>query len=112
MQVVVRQINGVSIVDMEGKITIGDGDVQLRETIDSLLELKHKKILLNMERIGYMDSSGVGQLMNCFSTTQEAGGQLKLLNLSSKIQDVLQITRLLALFDYYTEEEQAIQSFE
>jgi len=112
MQVVIRQKNGISIIDLEGKITIGEGDVVLRTTIDSLIELNETKILLNMERIGYMDSSGVGELMSCFTTTQEAGGQLKLLNLSTKIKDVLQITQLLALFDYFTDEQQAIESFD
>ena len=112
MHLIVRQKNGVSIVDLEGKITIGQGDVQLRETINSLIKMNQKKIILNMERVGYMDSSGVGELMGCFTTTQDAGGELKLLNLSSKIKDVLQITQLLALFDYYTDENEAVASFE
>jgi len=111
MNVVVRQKDGVNVLDLEGKLTIGEGDVLLRDTIESLLKLGETKILLNMERIGYMDSSGVGELMSCFNTTNEAGGQLKLLNLSSKIKDVLQITQLLALFDYHTDESKAVESF-
>jgi anti-sigma B factor antagonist len=111
MHVIVRQINGISILDLEGKITIGEGDVLLRETLDSLLKLNEKKFILNMERIGYMDSSGVGELMSCFSTISNAGGHLKLLNLSTKIKDVLQITQLLSLFEYFTDEHKALDSF-
>jgi anti-sigma B factor antagonist len=101
----------VVLLDLEGKLTIGEGDVQLRRQIERLLESGEKQLILNMERVHYMDSSGVGELMQAFTTVQASGGMLKLLNLSTKIKDILQLTQLLSLFEYFTDEDQAIASF-
>ncbi len=106
-----RQAGDVTILDMDGKITIGDGNVALRSAIRRLIEEGKKKILLNLGGVGYVDSSGIGELVSSYTTIQREGGQLKLLNLTQKIQDLLGITKLLTVFDTYTEEAQALNSF-
>jgi anti-sigma B factor antagonist len=106
-----RQAGDVTILDMDGKITIGDGNVALRSAIRRLIEEGKKKILLNLGGVGYVDSSGIGELVSSYTTIQREGGQLKLLNLTQKIQDLLGITKLLTVFDTYTDESQALNSF-
>jgi anti-sigma B factor antagonist len=106
-----RQAGDVTIVDLSGKITIGEGSVQLRESIRKALESGNKKILLNLGDVSYVDSSGIGELVSSYTTTSNQGGQLKLLNLTKKIQDLLMITKLLTVFEYYETEEAAIASF-
>ena len=106
-----RQAGDVTILDMDGKITIGDGNVALRSAIRRLIEEGKKKILLNLGGVGYVDSSGIGELVSSYTTIQREGGQLKLLNLTQKIQDLLGITKLLTVFDTYTEEAQALNSY-
>lgn len=111
MKVQRRDEGEVAILDLEGRITIGEGDVILREQIDQLLADGSRLILLNMARVSYMDSSGVGELLGCFQKVQEAQGTLKLLNISTKIKDLLQITQLLSVFEYFNEEAKALASF-
>ena len=106
-----RQAGDVTILDMDGKITIGDGNVALRSAIRRLIEEGKKKILLNVGGVGYVDSSGIGELVSSYTTIQREGGQLKLLNLTQKIRDLLGITKLLTVFDYYDEESEALNSF-
>jgi len=106
-----RQAGDVTILDMDGKITIGDGNVALRSAIRRLIEEGKKKILLNLGGVGYVDSSGIGELVSSYTTIQREGGQLKLLNLTQKIQDLLGITKLLTVFDTYNEESSALNSF-
>lgn len=106
-----RAKGDVSILDLSGKITIGAGSVQLRDTIRKLLEGNTKKILLNVGDVSYVDSSGIGELVNSFTNTSKAGGVLKLLNLTKKIQDLLAITKLLTVFETFTSEEEALNSF-
>ncbi|HEV2859489.1 MAG TPA: STAS domain-containing protein [Pyrinomonadaceae bacterium] len=106
-----RQAGDVTILDMDGKITIGDGNVALRSAIRRLIEEGKKKILLNLGGVGYVDSSGIGELVSSYTTIQREGGQLKLLNLTQKIQDLLGITKLLTVFDTYDEESKALNSF-
>jgi len=106
-----RQAGDVTILDMDGKITIGDGNVALRSAIRRLIEEGKKKILLNLGGVSYVDSSGIGELVSSYTTIQREGGQLKLLNLTQKIQDLLGITKLLTVFDTYTEEAQALNSY-
>lgn len=107
-----RQVGDVTILDMDGKITIGEGSVALRTAIRRLLEEGKKKILLNLAKVGYIDSSGIGELVSSYTAIgKEEGGQLKLLNLTQKLQDLLTITKLLTVFDVYEGEDDALGSF-
>jgi anti-sigma B factor antagonist len=106
-----RQVGEVTILDLSGKITIGEGSVQLRETVRKLLDENKKKILLNLGDVSYVDSSGIGELVSSYTTTNNNGGQLKLLNLTKKIQDLLMITKLLTVFETFDSEDAAVASF-
>ena len=106
-----RQAGDVTILDMDGKITIGEGSVALRGAVRRLIEEGKKKILLNLSNVGYVDSSGIGELVSSFTTVNREGGQLKLLNLTQKIRDLLAITKLLTVFDTYSAEAEALNSF-
>ena len=106
-----RQAGDVTILDMDGKITIGEGSVAVRSAVRRLIEEGKKKILLNLSGVGYVDSSGIGELVSSFTTINREGGQLKLLNLTQKIQDLLAITKLLTVFDVYEDESTALNSF-
>ena len=106
-----RQVGDVTVLDMDGKITIGEGSVALRTAIRRLLEEGKKKILLNLARVGYIDSSGIGELVSSYTAIGKENGQLKLLNLTQKLQDLLTITKLLTVFDVYESEEEALASF-
>jgi anti-sigma B factor antagonist len=106
-----RQAGDVTIIDLSGKITIGEGSVQLREAVRKALEEGKKKIILNLGDVSYVDSSGIGELVSSYTTTNNNGGQLKLLNLTKKIQDLLMITKLLTVFETFDNEAAAIQSF-
>lgn len=107
-----RTAGNVTILDLKGKITIGEGSVQLRETVRRLLEQGHKNILIDLGGVDYVDSSGIGELVSCYTTTKNQGGQLKLLNLTKKIQDLLSITKLLTVFETYDDESEALKSFQ
>ena len=106
-----RQAGDVTILDMDGKITIGEGSVAVRSAIRKLLEEGKKKILLNVAGVGYVDSSGIGELVSSYTTINREGGQLKLLNLTQKMEDLLGITKLLTVFDTYEDEASALNSF-
>ncbi|MCU0239090.1 MAG: STAS domain-containing protein [Pyrinomonadaceae bacterium] len=106
-----RQAGDVTILDMDGKVTIGEGSVALRNKIRSLLGEGKKKILFNMSGVGYVDSSGIGELVSSFTAVNKEGGTLKMLNLTQKIQDLLAITKLLTVFDVYENEGEALSSF-
>ena len=106
-----RQAGDVTVLDMSGKITIGEGSVALRTAIRRLLEEGKKKILLNLAGVGYIGSSGIGELVSSFTAINKDGGQLKLLNLTQKLQDLLAITKLLTVFDVYDKESEALNSF-
>jgi anti-sigma B factor antagonist len=106
-----RQAGDVTVLDMSGKITIGEGSVALRAAIRRLLEESKKRILLNLAGISYVDSSGIGELVSSYTAINKEGGQLKLLNLTQKIQDLLTITKLLTVFDVYDSEADALNSF-
>ena len=106
-----RQAGDVTILDLEGKITIGEGSVSLRTAIRRLIEEGKKKILLNLAGVSYVDSSGIGELVSSYTTINREGGQLKLLKLTQKIKDLLTITKLLTVFDVYDDESQALNSF-
>jgi anti-sigma B factor antagonist len=106
-----RQAGDVTILDLNGKVTIGEGSVALRTIIRRLLGEGKKNILLNLGGVGYVDSSGIGELVSSFTAVQKEGGSLKMLNLTQKIQDLLAITKLLTVFDVYENEGDALAGF-
>ncbi|PYS52992.1 MAG: anti-sigma factor antagonist [Acidobacteria bacterium] len=106
-----RQAGDVTILDMDGKVTIGEGSVALRTAIRRLLEENKKKILLNLGKVGYIDSSGIGELVSSYTAINKENGQLKLLNLTTKLKDLLGITKLLTVFDVYENESDALSSY-
>jgi anti-sigma B factor antagonist len=106
-----RQAGDVTILDLDGKITIGEGSVALRNAIRRLLGEGKNKILLNLGSVGYIDSSGIGELVSSVTAVNKESGQLKLLNLTQKIQDLLAITKLLTVFDTFDDEGDALGSF-
>ena len=105
------QIGGVTIVDISGRIVLGEESAALRNLVGELLDKGHKKILFNLGDVDYIDSSGLGHLVSAFSSVQKKGGELKLLNLTKKVQDVMQITRLYTVFDITDDEAAAVKSF-
>ncbi|HEV2800226.1 MAG TPA: STAS domain-containing protein [Pyrinomonadaceae bacterium] len=111
LNIVERQAGDVTVLDMSGKITIGEGSVALRSAIRRLIDEGKKKILLNLSQVSYVDSSGIGEFVASFTAIGREGGQLKLLNLTQKIQDLLAITKLLTVFDTYDDESSALNSF-
>ncbi|MEK6301157.1 MAG: STAS domain-containing protein [Acidobacteriota bacterium] len=106
-----RQAGDVTILDLSGKITIGEGSVQLREAVRRMLDEGKKKILLNLGDVSYVDSSGIGELVSSYTTTGNNGGQLKLLNQTKKIHDLLTITKLVTVFETHDNEQTAVASF-
>jgi anti-sigma B factor antagonist len=111
MKTSTRQVDGVTIVDCSGRITLGEGSVILRETVRNLLAKGQKKILLNLGEVTYIDSSGIGELVSAFTTARKEGGELKLLKLTKKVHDLLQITKLYTVFDVKDDEAAAVKSF-
>ncbi len=111
MKASTRQVNGVTVVDMSGRITLGEGSVILRDSIRDLLGKGQKKILLNLGDVTYIDSSGIGELVSAFTSVRNQGGELKLLNLTKKVHDLLQITKLYTVFDVKDDEASAVKAF-
>ena len=106
-----RQVDGITVVDLSGRITLGEGSVVLRDTVRDLLAKGEKRLLLNLGDVTYIDSSGIGELVSAFTTVRNQGGELKLLNLTKKVHDLLQITKLYTVFDVKDDEAAAISSF-
>lgn len=111
MQIQERVVGGVTILDLSGKMTLGEGDELLREKIASLINAGHKNMLLNLDSVPYIDSAGLGEIVRTYTTVSRQGGKLKLLNLTKRIEDLLSITKLLTVFEVYESEAEAIQSF-
>ena len=111
MKANVRQIGHVAVVDLSGKITIGEGDVVLREKVQELIDGGQQHILLNLERVSYMDSAGIGELVACYKRATEKEGTVKLLNPSGKVYDLLQLTKLEEVFETFRDEKEALVSF-
>ena len=111
MKFVVSNEQGVTILAPKGKITIGVGDVALREAVHEALEAGARKILLDLGGVSTVDSSGVGEMVSAYTTVTNRGGQLKIVNLPSKVADILQMTQLIQVFDTYDEMQEAIDSF-
>jgi anti-sigma B factor antagonist len=111
MQIVERPSGDVMILDVKGKLTIGDGDELLKDKINSLIQQGQKKLILNLEGVPYVDSAGLGEIVRTYTTVSRQGGNLKLLNLTKRIEDLLSITKLLTVFDTYESEQEALNSF-
>jgi anti-sigma B factor antagonist len=106
-----RQVGNVSVIDVAGRITLGEGSAALRETLRDMVAKNQNKILLNLADVTYIDSSGIGELVSGFTTVTNTGGQLKLLNLNKRVKDLLQITKLYTVFEVKEDEADAIRSF-
>ena len=111
MKTSTRQVNGITIVDLSGRITLGEGSVLLRDMVRDLVTKGQRKILLNLGDVTYIDSSGIGELVSAFTTVRNQGGELKLLNLTKKVHDLLQITKLYTVFDVKDDEATAVAAF-
>ena len=112
MKIEERALENVVVLDLKGKLTIGEGDELLKETIQKLMDQGHNKLLLNLEDVPYVDSAGLGEIVRTYTTVSRQGGSLKLLNLTKRITDLLAITKLLTVFDTFESEAEAVSSFE
>lgn len=106
-----RLAGEVTIVDVEGKILLGEGDVAIKHAIDELLARGRRLFLLNLARVPYVDSAGLGQIIRCFTAIRKAGGTLKLLSPNPKVIDLLTVTKMVNVFDWYNDESGALKSF-
>jgi anti-sigma B factor antagonist len=111
LTIATREVDGVIVLDLSGRITLGEGSVQLRDAIRSLISKGSKNILLNMGDVNYIDSSGLGELVSAFTTAKNQQADVKLLNLTKKVHDLLQLTKLYTVFDISDDEASAIASF-
>ena len=106
-----REVDGVTVLDLSGRITLGEGSVQLRDAIRDLIAKGQRRILLDLGDVNYIDSSGLGELVSAFTSAKNQGASLKLLKLTKKVHDLLQLTKLYTVFDIYDDEASAIASF-
>jgi anti-anti-sigma factor len=111
MKVNVRQRDGVTILDLKGKITIGVGDVALRNAVQDAINSGATKVVINLKDVTTIDSSGVGELVSAYTTATNRGAKLRLANLPSKVSDILQITQLITVFDVFDSEDEAVRTF-
>ena len=111
MEIAERKVSDVTILDLSGKMTLGEGDEMLKQAINTLLAAGTKKLILNLGNVPYIDSAGLGEVVRTHTTVSRQGGSLKLLNLTKRIEDLLAITKLLTVFDTYDSEAEAIKSF-
>ena len=106
-----REVGGIMVVNLSGRLTLGDASALLRQSLKDLLEGGKKKIVLNLGEVGYIDSSGLGELVSSFTTVRNSGGELKLANLTQKVNDLLTVTKLYTVFEIHNDEQAAITSF-
>ena len=111
MKIVERQVGDVLILDLLGKIMIGEGDDALRDAVTRIVDSGKTRIVLNLAEVPYVDSAGLGEIVRCYTTVSRKGGRLKLLHLTKKIKDLLAITKLLTVFETYDSEDEAVKSF-
>jgi len=111
MKIDERAVDGVTVLDLHGKMLIGEGDELLREKINQLVENGTERIVLNLAEVPYVDSAGLGEIVRCYTTVSRKNGKLKLLHLTKRIHDLLSITKLLTVFETYDTEEEAVKSF-
>ncbi len=112
MKIEERTLEHVVVLDLQGKLTIGEGDELLREKVNGLIEQGHRNLLVNLEDVPYVDSAGLGELVRTHTTVRRQGGRLKLVNLTKRITDLLTITKLLTVFDTFDSEAAAVSSFD
>ena len=112
MQISERSVGDVFILDVKGRITLGDGDELLKDKVNQLVNAGKKKIVLNLAEVPYVDSAGLGEIVRTYTTVSRQGGSLKLLNLTKRISDLLAITKLLTVFETFDSEDEAIKSFQ
>jgi len=106
-----RKLDNVAIIDIEGKILLGEGDVEIKQAVDNLLRQGEKNIVLNLARVPYIDSAGLGEIIRCFTAIRKSGGNLKFLAPNERVIDLLTITKLVNVFDWYNDESSAVGSF-
>jgi len=111
MQIEERAVGDVVVLDLKGKITLGEGDELLKDKVNSLVNQGHKKIILNLADVPYIDSAGLGEVVRTYTTVSRQGGSLKLLNLTKRITDLMSITKLLTVFETFDSENEAVRSF-
>jgi anti-sigma B factor antagonist len=111
MQIEERAIGDVVVLDLKGKVTLGEGDELLKDKVNSMVNQGHKKIVLNLAEVPYIDSAGLGEIVRTYTTVSRQGGSLKLLGLTKRITDLLSITKLLTVFETYESESDAVRSF-
>jgi anti-sigma B factor antagonist len=111
LQAYTRKDSGVAVIEFDGSITLGQGASFLRETVEQVLDAGHKNILLDLEGVGYIDSAGLGELVGCNALANARGGTIKLVHLQKKINGLLQITKLITIFETFTDEYEAVRSF-
>ncbi len=111
MQIEERNVGDVVVLDLKGKITLGEGDELLKDKVNSLVNQGHKKIILNLADVPYIDSAGLGEVVRTYTTVSRQGGSLKLLSLTKRITDLLSITKLLTVFETFDSENEAVRSF-
>jgi len=107
-----RDVGDVAVVDFSGKITLGEGSATLRKLVRELVGAGRRKILLNLADVDYIDSSGIGELVGAYTTVRSASGELKLVYLTKRVRDIIQITRLFTVFDVQPDEAAAVRSFD
>ncbi|PYP82618.1 MAG: anti-sigma factor antagonist [Blastocatellia bacterium AA13] len=107
-----RVVNGISVLDISGKISLGEGDLKIKDRIKDLLADGQRRILLNLAEVSYIDSAGLGSLISSYATVKREGGSLKLVNLTKRVKDLLAITKLITVFDTFEDENSAVSSFE
>jgi anti-sigma B factor antagonist len=111
MDIAERTVGDVTVLDLKGKMTLGEGDELLKDKINSMLANGRKKLILNLEGVPYIDSAGLGEIVRTYTTVSRQGGSLKLLNLTKRIEDLLSITKLLTVFETFDAEDEAVKSF-
>ena len=111
MTITERQVGDITVLDLEGKILLGEGDIQLKQYVSDLITRGVRRVLLNCSEVPYMDSSGLGEVVRCYTAVKRAGGELKLVNLTKRLIDLLTITKLITVFETFDSEEAAIKSF-
>ncbi len=111
LKISIRHVENVAVVDLAGRVTLGEAAGTLRDTIKDLVSKDSRNILINLAEVGYIDSSGLGEIVGAFATVSNRGGRLKLLNLQQRVHDLMQITKLYSVFETFTDETEAVRSF-
>jgi anti-sigma B factor antagonist len=111
MKLATRKVGDVMVIDVDGKILLGEGDIEIKQAVDDLLKRGHKKMLLNLSKVPYLDSAGLGEIIRCFTALRKNGGHFKLLSPNPRVIDLLSITKLLNVFDCFDNEASALMSF-